>query len=146
MRSYTYTRGHPRMCVPTRLRTHARAHRRRRRAQRRRRAASTTRPRLSRRGGTARGRRGGAYPGQRGDRGGVPRTDVRVERRRREECLRAEATRGRRRRNALACVGADARAPDRMCTHARTDAARGRVCAAGPHRRSVHRCAGRAWI
>jgi hypothetical protein len=36
------------------------------------------------------GRKGGAYPGQRGDRGGVPRADVRVERRRRVERLRAE--------------------------------------------------------
>ncbi len=39
---------------------------------------------------------------------------------------------------ALACVGADACAPDR--TRTRKDTARGRVCAAGWHRRSVCRC------
>jgi hypothetical protein len=131
--------------------------------------------------------KGGAYLGQRGDRRGVPRADVRVERRRRGERLRAEPhavdadgralacvgadacapklgtrahtrahtdaarvlnlnlnlNRGRRRRNALACVGADACAPKlgtRAHTRAHTDAARERVCAAGLHRRSVHRC------
>ena len=38
------------------------------------------------------GRRGGAYKGQRGDTRGVPRADVGVERRRRGERLRVEAT------------------------------------------------------
>ncbi len=39
------------------------------------------------------GRKGGAYPLQRGDRGGVPRADVRVERRRPMERLRADIDR-----------------------------------------------------
>jgi hypothetical protein len=67
----------------------------------------------------ARGRKGGAYPVQRGYTRGVPRADVRVERRRiRQERLRAEATRGPRRRNALACVGTETGAPNRTRTRA----------------------------
>jgi hypothetical protein len=44
----------------------------------------------------------GAYIVQRGDGRGVPRADVRVERRRPTERLRAEAARGPRRREGLA--------------------------------------------
>ena len=67
---------------------------------------------------------GGAYLGQRGDRGGVPRADVRVERRRRVERLRAEnATLG----GGVRCSHASARRRarprhtrqrSRACTHA----------------------------
>jgi hypothetical protein len=73
------------------------------------------------------GRKGGAYPVQRGDRGGVPRADVRVKRRCRVERLRAEPP----------AVDADgtrshvsARMRGRPIAHvhaARTDAARGRI-------------------
>ena len=69
----------------------------------------------------------GAYVGQRGDRRGVPRADVRVERRRREERLRAEPPAVDADGNALERVGADVRAPDRTRTRARTDAHVGRV-------------------
>ena len=62
----------------------------------------------------------GAYLGQRGDRGGVPRADVRVERRRREERLRAEPPAVDADGKALACFGADAWAPDRTHARART--------------------------
>ena len=61
----------------------------------------------------------GAYLGQRGDTSGVPRADVRVERRRRPERLRAEPPAVDADGNALARVGADARAPDRTRTRAR---------------------------
>jgi hypothetical protein len=88
-RSYTYTRGHPRMRLPTRLRTYAQAHRRSRRAQRpapHRRPAERVPPAVARHPG----RKGGAYLRHPGDTHGVPRADVRVERRRRKERLRAE--------------------------------------------------------
>ncbi len=50
--------------------------------------------------------RSGAYPAQSGDGRGVPRADVRVERRRTDERLRTEAARGpRRRRKGLARFG-----------------------------------------
>jgi hypothetical protein len=69
---------------------------------------------------------------------GVPRADVCVERRRLVERLRAvtpavdaDGTRW----HMSACVGTRSH----TCTRARTDAARGRVCAAGPHRRSGRR-------
>ena len=62
----------------------------------------------------------GAYLGQRGDRGGVPRADVRVERRRRVERLRAEPPAVDADGNALARVGADAWPPNRTRTRART--------------------------
>ncbi len=117
--------------------THARAHRRRRRAQRpapHRRPAERVPPAVARRPG----RKGGAYTGQIGHTRGVPRADVRVERLGTLERLRAEPPAVHADGKALACVGADACAPDR--TRARTDTARGRVCAAGPHRRSVRRC------
>jgi hypothetical protein len=98
-------------------------------------------PSASRSGGVRPGRKGGAYIGQKGDTRGVPRADVRVERRRTVERLRAEPP----------AVDADEtrshvsrRMRGRPIAHAptrvRTDAARGRVCAAGPHRRSVRRC------
>ena len=63
---------------------------------------------------------GGAYRLQRGDRGGVPRADVRVERRRRGERLRAEPPAVDADGKALARVGADAWPPDRTRTRART--------------------------
>ena len=65
------------------------------------------------------GRKGGAYRGQRGDTSGVPRADVRVERRRRLERLRAEPRAVHAGGKALARFGADARAPDRTRTRAR---------------------------
>ena len=71
---------------------------------------------------------GGAYLGQRGDRGGVPRADVRVERRRRVERLRAEPPAVDAGGKALARVGADASAPNRTRARAHTDAHVGRVC------------------
>jgi hypothetical protein len=133
---HTWTPAHARahtFCAHT----HARAHRRRRRAQR---PAPHRRPGRARPacGGAPPGRKGSAYRGQRGDRGGVPRADVRVERRRILERLRAEPRAVRADRNALARFGADAQSHTH--TRARTDAARARVCAAGAHRRSVHRC------
>jgi hypothetical protein len=90
-RSSTYTRGRTRMRVPTRLRTHAHAcaHRRDRSAQRpapHRIPAECVPPAVARRPG----KKGGAYLVQRGDRRSVPRADVRVERRRRPERLRAD--------------------------------------------------------
>ena len=69
--------------------THASAHRRRRRAQRpapHRRPAECVPPAVARRPG----RKGGAYLVHVRHRRGVPRADVRVERRRRDERLRAE--------------------------------------------------------
>jgi hypothetical protein len=89
----------------------------------------------------ARGRKGGAYRVQRGDTGGVPCADVRVERRSRLERLRAEPP-------AVHAGGRRAHVSARMLwrpiahahTRALTDAARGRVSAAGPHRRPVHQC------
>ena len=65
------------------------------------------------------GRKGGAYRVQRGDRGGVPRADVRVERRRRQERLRAEPAAVDADGKALARFGADACAPNRTRTRAR---------------------------
>jgi hypothetical protein len=56
------------------------------------RAASEARPSASAIVRVRLGQKGGAYKGQRGDRGSVPRADVGVERRRRDERLRAEAT------------------------------------------------------
>jgi hypothetical protein len=53
-------------------------------------ASTTRRARPARGGAPARAEKGGAYIVQRGDRGGVPRADVRVERRRLLEHLRAE--------------------------------------------------------
>ena len=84
------------------------------------RAASTTPPRASRlRWRAARAGKGGAYHVQRGDTRGVPRADVRVERRRRAERLRAEPPAVHAGGKALACVGADACAPNRTRTRAR---------------------------
>jgi hypothetical protein len=58
------------------------------------------------------GKKGGAYIGQRGDARRVPRADVRVERRRRAERLRAEPPAVHAGGKALTCVGADCvRAP-----------------------------------
>jgi hypothetical protein len=74
------------------------------------------------------GRKGGAYIAKVGDTRGVPRADVRVERRRLGERLRAEATRGPRRRKARARVGADAWAPNRTRTHARAQTQHVRAC------------------
>ncbi len=54
------------------------------------------------------GRKGGAYKGQRGDRRGVPRADVRVERRRNVERLRAEP-------RAVEADGTRAHVSVRMC-------------------------------
>jgi hypothetical protein len=78
------------MRVPTRLRTHAQArigsaaaHNGPRRTDD---PAERVPPAAARRSG----RRGGAYPVQRGDTCRVPRADVRVERRRRVERLQAE--------------------------------------------------------
>ena len=79
------------------------------------------------RGGAPPAAEGGAYPGQRGDRGGVPRADVRVERRRRLERLRAEPPAVHADGKALARFGADASAPGahaRARAHGRTRAAR----------------------
>ncbi len=87
------------------------------------------------------GRRGGANPGQVGDTRGVPRADVRDERRRLHECLRAEprAVDADARRSH---VSARIRARPSLAhshTRARMDAASEHMCAAGRHRRSVHR-------
>jgi hypothetical protein len=88
-RSYTYTRGRPRVRVPTRLRTNTRA--------RIGGAAAHNGPRriddppsASRLQWRAAGPEGGAYRVQVGDARGVPRADVRVERMRILERLRAE--------------------------------------------------------
>ena len=117
-RSYTYTRGHPRMRVPTRLHTHARIDD----------PPSASRPQWR----AARAGKGGAYPEQRGDRGGVPRADVRVERRRLVERLRAEPS-------AFHADGTRSHVPAQMrarpITHAHTDAARTQhagACVSGP--------------
>jgi hypothetical protein len=105
------------MRAPTRLRTRARASAVPRTTAR---AASTTPPRASRlRWRAARAGEGGAYIGQVGDARGVPRADVRVERRRRVERLRAEPPAVHAGGKALACVGADACAPNRTRTRAR---------------------------
>jgi hypothetical protein len=108
------------MRVPTRLHTRARIDD----------PPSASRPRWR----AARAGKGGAYPGQRGDRGGVPRADVRVERRRPRERLRAEPSTvhadGTR-----TCVGADAWVPKRTRTNGRSTCAR---VSAVPHRRYVH--------
>jgi hypothetical protein len=129
----------PHVCAPTRVRASAVPPRTTGRAasnaRRSRPAAGVRRPGPE---------KGGAYIGQRGDGRGVPRADVRVERRRMLERLRAEppavhadGTRShvsaRMRRSPIphAHTRARARAPD---------AARARVCAAHPHRRFVRRC------
>ena len=106
------------------------------------RAAIEARPSASATPAVARRRAGsGAYGGQRRDRRGVPRADVRVERRRRVERLRAEPPAvNRRREGARMCRRGCVRARSHTRTRARTDTARGRVCAAGWHRRSVRRC------
>ena len=70
----------------------------------------------------------GAYVGQRGDSRGVPRADVRVERRREGECLRAEPPAVDADGKAPARFGADAWAPNRTRTRAHTDAHVRRVC------------------
>ena len=62
----------------------------------------------------------GAYVSQQGDRGGVPRADVRVERRRRLERLRAEPTAVDADGKALARFGADPWASDRTRKRERT--------------------------
>jgi hypothetical protein len=99
----------PHVCAHPRARTTART-------------ASTTRPSASRQAARRPGRIGGAYHVQRGDRGGVPRADVSVERRRRLERLRAEP-------NAVHADGtrshassSDAWAPTHAPTRARTSA------------------------
>ncbi len=127
--------------MPTRLPTHTRAHSAVPPRTAARTASSTTRRARPASGAMLPGRNIGAYSHQRGDRRGVPRADVRIERRRHER-LRAEPPAVRADGRALAWVGADAWAPIRTRTRprAQTDAARGRVCAAGPHRRSVRRC------
>jgi hypothetical protein len=107
---------------------HARAHRRCRRAQR---AAPHRSPAERVRRSACRRAESGAYRAQRGHTRNVPRADVRVERRRRPERLRAEppavpADGGRAHVSAQMCVRPIARAH----TRARTDAARARVCAA----------------
>jgi hypothetical protein len=131
--------------APTRLRTHTRARASAVPPRTTARAASTTR-----RARPAAGPKGGAYIGQVGDTRGVPRADVRAERRRVGERLRAEPTAvhadGTRSpwstptERARMCRRGCERAQSHTHTHARTDAARGRVCAAGAHRRSLHRC------
>ncbi len=88
----------PRKPVPARVRTRARigdaaTHNRPRRTEA---PAERVRHSARRRAGS------GAYIVQRGDGRGVPRADVRVESRRRVIRLRAEAARGRRRREGLA--------------------------------------------
>ena len=86
-RGRTYTQGPAQASACTCA--HARTHRRSRRAQRpapHRSPAERVRHSARRRAGS------GAYTGQRGDGRGVPRADVGVERRRRGERLRAEAT------------------------------------------------------
>ncbi len=120
-RSYTHTRGRPHMRMPTRLRAHTRAriggaaaHNGPRRTDD---PPSASRPRWR----AARSRKGGAYPTQVRHSRGVPCADVRVERRRILERLRAEPPTVHRGRNALACVGADAWAPNRTRTYARKD-------------------------
>ncbi len=146
-RSYTYTRGHPRMRLPPRLRTHTRARRRRRRAQRPRRIDDP--PSAS--------RRGGAPPGPK-----AAHTTTNVVT---DAVFHAPMFA----LNAVAAMNAcepshpQSTPPEGACTcrrgcvgaqsnthtHTRTGAARGRarmgaararVCAARPHRRSVHRC------
>ncbi len=112
----------PRKQVPPRARTRARigcaaAHNRPRCIEARPSASGT--PAVARRRAE-----GGAYLGQRGDRGGVPRADVRVELRRHVERLRTEAARGPRRRNGLAWFGADTGAQKHAPTHARECRAR----------------------
>ncbi len=89
------------------------------------------------------GRKGGAYPEHVRHTRGVPRADVRVERRRTLEAerLRAEppAVHADRTRSHVS-ARMRARPIPHAHTRARTDAARARVCAAGPHRRSVCPC------
>ena len=86
-RGRTYTQGPAQASADTCA--HACANRRCRRAQ----PAAPHRSPAERVRRSARRRAGsGAYRGQRGDARGVPRADVRVERRRRVERLRAEAT------------------------------------------------------
>jgi hypothetical protein len=89
-RSYTYTRERPRMRGPTRLRTHTRTRASAVPPRTPARAASTTRRARPACGGAPPSRNGGAYFVQRDDTRGVPLADVRVERRRRPERLRAE--------------------------------------------------------
>ncbi len=123
--SYTYARGHPRMRMPTRLRTHARRHG----AQR---PASHRRPGRARPASVARrpGRKGGAYLVQPGDTRGVPRADVRVKRPRSVERLRPEppAVHAGGRRSHVS-----ARMRGRPVARAHTDAARARVRAIPTH-------------
>ncbi len=86
-------------------------------------------------GDTLPGRKGGAYTIQRCDTCGIPRVDVRVERPREFEHLRAEATRGPRRRKERARTDrrayAGAKTATRMRTRGRTG---GRVDWAGTPR------------
>jgi hypothetical protein len=112
--------------------SHARAHRRRRRAQP---AAPHRSPAERVRHCARRPGRKGAYIGQVHDTRGVPRADVRVERRSRLERLRAEAARGPRRRDARArferrCVRAETRPHPRARTsaqHVRASGAHARI-------------------
>ena len=118
-RSYTYTRGHPRMRGPTRLPTRARAHRRSRRAQP---------PAPHRRPDRARPAGGGTVPGRKAAHTQcnvvtaavfhAPMFALNADAEA-NDCDASQTTRDPRRRNALACVGADARAPDRTRAHAR---------------------------
>jgi hypothetical protein len=130
--------------------THARAHRRCRPRTTGRAASMPSRARPEQMrwpcGGAPPGRKGGAYIGQRGDRHGVPRADVRVERIRTVEYLRAGAPRGPRRSDsARMCRREYVRA--RTHTHTRAHiSGHVRVRAARIHQRSdppcsdAHRC------
>ena len=86
-------------------------------------AAPRPRPTGARPPPDARGPKGGAYIGQRRDGGGVPRADVRVERRRKVERLRADDARigGVKSSHTLARMRARPRTHDRAreCKHAR---------------------------
>ncbi len=127
----------PRICARTRARASAAPPRTTARA------ASTTRRARPACGGAPPGRKGGAYIVQRGHTRGVPRADVCVERRRptgaserlRDEphVVHAGGTRSH--------VSARMRGrPNITRTRARARTQHVPVCAAGPHRRSVHLC------
>jgi hypothetical protein len=124
---HTWTPAHARS--HTSVHTRASAHRRSRRTQR---PVPHRRPGRARPagGGAPPGRKGGAYLGQRGDRRGVPRADVRVEHRRLIECLRAEAPPAVDADGRRSHVPARMRGPQIAHAHARarTGAARARVC------------------